>query len=133
MKYKEYIARITKRLFKKRPIVRDPQLMHPDREWATGLFMAILIFSVSAYFSVHTYLSNRFVTALEVVDDKTQTVYRESIVQEALETVRNRERELQNLTQSVVIPEPAPEVASTTLEEVGDTQEATSASTTPVE
>ncbi len=133
MKYKEYIALLTKRFFKKQQIVRDPQIMHPDREWAIGLFVAALIFAVSGYWSIQTYLSNRSATAHGVVDDKTETVYRASIVKEALETVRNRERELQNLTQSVAIPEPAPEVASTTLEEVADTQEATSTSTTPVE
>lgn len=133
MKYKEYIALLTKRFFKKQQIVRDPQIMHPNREWAIGLFVAALIFAVSGYWSIQTYLSNRSATAHEVVDDKAETVYRASIVKEALETVRNRERELQNLTQSVAIPEPAPEVASTTLEEVGDTQESTSASTTPVE
>ncbi len=133
MKYKEYIALFTKRFFKKQQVVRDPQIMHPDREWAIGLLVAALIFAGSGYWSIQTYLSNRSATALEVVDDKAETVYRASIVKEALETVRSRERELQNLTQSVVIPEPAPEVASTTLEEVGDTQESTSASTTPVE
>lgn len=133
MKYKEYITLLTKRFFKKQQIVRDPQIMHPDREWAIGLFVAALIFAVSGYWSIQTYLSNRSATAHGVVDDKAETVYRASIVKEALETVRNRERELQNLTQSVVIPEPTPEVASTTPEEVSDTQEATSTSTTPVE
>lgn len=133
MKYKEYIALLTKRFFKKQQVVRDPQIMHPDREWAIGLLVAALIFAGSGYWSIQTYLSNRSATAHGVVDDKAETVYRASIVKEALETVRNRERELQNLTQSVVIAEPTPEVASTTLEEVSDIQEATSASTTPVE
>ncbi len=134
MKYKEYITELTKRLLKKRQIVRDPQIMHPDREWTIGLFVAALIFAVSGYFSIHTYLSNRSATAFEVVDDKAQTVYRESIVQEALETVRNRERELQNLTKSVVVPELAPEVASTTQEGVDTielTDEVYASSTTP--
>jgi hypothetical protein len=133
MKYKEFIALFTKRFFKKQQIVRDPQIMHPDREWVVGLFVATLIFAMSGYWSIQTYLKNRSATALEMVDDKAETVYRDSIVKEALETVRSRERELQNLTQSVVIPELAPEVASTTLEEVGDTQKTASSSTTSVE
>lgn len=133
MKYKEYITGLTNRLFKKRAIVRDPQIMHPDREWATGLFVAVLIFAVSGYFSIHTYLNNRSATGLEVLDDKGATVYRASIVQEALETVEKRERELQNLTKSVAIPEPILEVGTTTVEGVetaDDTQEVTSSTTT---
>jgi hypothetical protein len=118
MKYKEYISLFTKRFFKKQQIVRDPQIMHPDREWAIGLFVAALMFAVSGYWSIQTYLSNRSATAHGVVDDKAETVYRASIVKEALETVRNRERELQNLTTSVVLPESTPEVASTTLEDI---------------
>jgi hypothetical protein len=134
MKYKEYITSLAKRLFKKRQIVRDPQIMHPDREWAIGLLVAAIIFSVSGYFSIHTYLSNRSATAESVEDDKAQTVYRESIVQEALEMVNKRERSLQNLTKSVVVEESIEEVATTTEESVDTvepTDEVSASTTTP--
>jgi hypothetical protein len=115
MKYKSYITRLKNKVFKKKPIVRDPQLMHPDREWAIGLAIAVIIFSVCGLWSIHTYLKNRAATALPVDDTEGQTVYRESVVKDALETVNRRKQNFDALTnQPIVVEEVVEEVATTT-------------------
>lgn len=109
MKYKAYINRLKSTFSRKKTIVRDQQLMHPDREWAIGLFIAGLIFSVCGLWSIHSYLKNRSATALPVEDTTGVTVYRESVVKEALQTVGQRKRRFDELTRQPVPIEPVVE------------------------
>jgi hypothetical protein len=123
MKYKAYIDRFKNRFLKKKSVVRDPQLMHPDREWAIGLVIAVIIFTISGFWSIHTYLKNRAATALPIEDEGGQTVYRESVVKEALETVSSREQSREALTnEPVVIEEVIKEVATTTVPAAEESQ-----------
>lgn len=114
MNYKTYITRLKHTLLKKKPVVRDPQLMHPEREWAIGLFVAALIFSVCGLWSIYAYLNNRSASALPVEDTSGQTVYRESVVKEALEIVAQRKETFEALTSESHTPQAIPEEIATT-------------------
>lgn len=126
MKYKAYIAGLKKRFGNKKPVLRDPQLMHPDREWAIGLGVAVLIFSLCGLWSIHAYLKNRTVTALPDEDIAGTVVYRESVVKEALEIVAKREATLEQLTSGLRAPVVVPE-------EVATSTPVTSETPTPIE
>lgn len=120
MKYKSYITQLKHKFLKKKSALRDPQLMHPDREWAIGLCVAVLIFSVCGLWSIHSYLKNRAATALPVEDSSGKTVYRESVVKEALSKMNERKETFETLT-SEVNPTPIvelEEIATTTPPEV---------------
>jgi hypothetical protein len=125
---KKQIAEMAKNVFKHERGLRDPRIMHPDREWLLGLGAALVVFVVGAVWSGNTFLKNRHVSALTAQSDGvTETVYRESQVKEVLKTLDERERRLQELLG--VAPEPLPveavgayesvtEVATSTTEEV---------------
>jgi hypothetical protein len=98
MKYKTYITQLKQKFFKKKPVIRDPQLMHPEREWSVGLVIAVLVFSLCGLWSIYTYLKNRSISASPIEQNTQQTVYRESVVSEALEIVAKRKRTLDQLT-----------------------------------
>ena len=115
MKYKSYITQLKQRFLKKKPALRDPQLMHPDREWAIGLFVAVLIFSVCGLWSIHSYLKNRAATALPIEDSSGKTVYRESVVKEALQKMDERKQTFERLTDTAnILPVVIEDAATTT-------------------
>ena len=99
---------------KTKSVVRDPQLMHPEREWAIGLFMAVFIFSLCGLWSIHTYLKNRSASALVVEEAAGETVYRESVVKETLETVTKRKQTLELLVSEPITPPIVVEEIATT-------------------
>ena len=77
--------------------LHDPQLMHPEREWSIGLLVAVMLFIGAASISAYTYFSNQAID-MEAVEDTTKdTVYRESLVKEVLNTINERENRLELL------------------------------------
>ena len=125
MNYKTYITLFKNKFLKKKTVVRDPQLMHPEREWAIGLFMAVFIFSFCGLWSIHTYLKNRSASALVVEETGGETVYRESVVKETLETVTKRRQTLELLTSEPSTPPIVVEEIATTSPEGIEIEEPT--------
>lgn len=122
-------------MFRRRQGLRDPQIMHPEREWVIALVMMVVIFSASASWSLVVYLQNREVGLEDVFVDQQQTiVYRENSVDNALELFKKREQELNELIGSMPIPEEEEVVAtSTPVENFGATTTVEAASSTPRE
>ncbi len=113
----------TKQLFakflKKRGQRRDPQLMHPEREWTVGLVVAVLLFSAAAFMSAYTYFKNQSISIDVATDTTADVVYRESIVKEVLATMEEREILVQSLDRGEeqrVVEEVTTELASSTVE-----------------
>ena len=121
MKYKAYITRLKNRFTNKKPVLRDPQLMHPDREWAIGLAVAVLIFSLCGLWSIHSYLKNRTVSAIAVEDTSTTVVYRESVVKDTLAVIAARDATLTQLTTGLQAPVVVPEEVATTTPAASET------------
>lgn len=104
--------------------LQDRKIMHPEREWITGMAFALIIVTASASWSVYAYWTNK---TIEVVSDKTTSeedvVYRESVVKDALIRFekRNKEREalIAGFTVQAPPPAPATEVATSTVEGQG--------------
>ncbi|MEN9920748.1 MAG: hypothetical protein RL538_641 [Candidatus Parcubacteria bacterium] len=89
---------ITKKLIRHRQGLRDPQIMHPEREWIIALALMVGIFSASAGWSMLVYLKNMNVSPNDVVVEQQQTiVYRENSVDEALALFEKRAYEQQML------------------------------------
>ncbi len=118
MKNKFHTPQFFSKLLKKRVATRDPRLMHPEREWAIGLSIAIVIFIGAAFMSVYTYFSNQTISVYTTTTETTEDiVYRESIVKEVLGTIEDRAVTLEEL-QSGVSPgtEPDAETSTSTIE-----------------
>jgi len=134
---KTIFTQMAKKVFRHQRGLRDPQIMHPEREWSVGLLIAVVFFVGCAAWSSQVYLKNKNVSADQsALSDKGGAVYREPQVKEALQIASKREEELQTLlgvtpTPPVVVEEPEATIATTTEEvAVEDVSEEAQAATT---
>lgn len=134
----KHIDSIIKSINRHKKGLRDPQIMHPEREWLIGIFLALLIFVSATAWSLAVYLTNRNAAAVMPTEEQSESVvYRESMVEEALLRLEKRGTMLASLlprtTESESVETPLEETASTTeeiapvveetLEEVEDVDE----------
>lgn len=98
--------------------LRDPQIMHPERDWLIGIAFALTIFIVSASWSMTVYLKNRNAAAtMEFEQESESVVYRESMVNEALARIQARADTLESLleeSEALVVEEVEVQATSTT-------------------
>jgi hypothetical protein len=121
MIHKTDIARMAKKVFHHERGVRDPHIMHPEREWLIGLCLMIVIFAICATWSAQVYLKNKNISADQSAANHTSdSVYREPQVKEALQIASKRERELQDL---LGVTPTKPSVEETVVVEVASTTE----------
>ncbi len=132
---KKEITAFAKNILRSHKGLRSPQIMHPAREWLIGLLIAFGIFGICAFVSVQAYLEHRnFDLTIDTSDTNTSTVYRESLVDAALELFVERSQkynELQSAATPITTPaeeeskpEPVEEVTTTTPEVVPPESEA---------
>jgi len=140
---KKSVKKMAKKVFQQSNGIRKPKMVHPTRDWEIGLLVAIVIFSTTAIWSVHTYDSYRDVSDSERTSINDQgTVYRETVVKKALEEFEKKRLIHESLFVSLEseIPEteitkemsPATTTPSTT-GEVTDTDEEGETSTSTTE
>ena len=85
MIHKKEITQFAKRVLRSQKGLRNHQLMHPRREWLTGIVIAVIIFSGSITWSSMKYFEYQNIE--EQSDeplDALVVVYRETLVAEAL-------------------------------------------------
>ena len=114
---KKHIADMARHITRHAKGLKDPRIMHPEREWVLGLAVALGIFTVTAAGSAFSYMKNKHPVAESTEGASEVPVYRESIVKDALKQLETRDREREALLSGMSLPEPvlpAPE-ASTTL------------------
>ncbi len=124
-------TKIAKKILGSNKQLRTPEIMHPNREWSLGLFVAIMIFCGTAFWSAQTYKAYQN-TSVDLSDKNEESaVYRELLVKAALEkfNFRKQEHDLLMGTPRVEIEaEPAvntENAASSTESEVMTSEEST--------
>jgi hypothetical protein len=132
---REKFTKLAKSVIKQQKGLRDPRIMHPEREWLAGLGVAGLILVGVVYVSVDNYLKNQDASANKVeAVIESKPVYRETVVKDVISSFREREQKLDSLVREEVTP-PVFEEATTTAEtseespefnEVADTEAGTS-------
>jgi hypothetical protein len=120
MKNNFHIKERLQKLSKKSGAIRDPQLMHPEREWVIGLLGALTLLLFSISLGAYIYFKNQTVDVQVNADEAAQVVYRESIVEQVLMMVDDRADTLQSLSAQSQGPEivEEEETASTTETEI---------------
>ena len=88
--------------------------MHPQRDWLIGLGISIAIFVAGAALSTYTYIANIEVSQTSSETAEEVVVYRESMVEAALEQLRERETVFLSVLGSPVPTVPVIPVATTT-------------------
>lgn len=121
---------IAKRVLRFHKGLKSPQIMHPVREWFTGLMVAVVIFGASAGWSAYMYM--KYQNTSVAGGDGTETemvVYRESLVNAALQKFSSRQEHHKELLAGVSKKETSnitEEVSSSTNPSVEEGGEATS-------
>ena len=76
---------IAKKILRAKDKLRNPQIMHPAREWVIGLTVSLIVFIISVAWNFHTYQTYR--NPVPEIDQAAATdvvVYREAMVADAL-------------------------------------------------
>lgn len=107
---KQSFSNISKLMKRAHRGLSDPQLMHPDREWAIGLLIAVVLFTAGVVWSSQIYLQYRDSSANPVapVVENVQ-VYRESLVNTALSDFSNRQSAHETFLKKVIIEDVIPQ------------------------
>lgn len=109
----------------------DRSIMHPTREWVTGLALGILILTLGVAWGVSTYIQFSNVSVSGEAVEYAAVVYRQSLVETALTDFEARKKEYETLKQTllnkqrnvetVALP-PQVEIATTTEETVTESE-----------
>lgn len=124
---KKYLTAAAKKMMRRHRGLRDPQIIHPRRDWITGVFIAFGCFIGVAWWSSATYLHYSSMTISDSVElTDTTSVYKEAQVKSALQLFAERtetyQQLLSTLQETSLVPEEAPETtnadAATSTEEI---------------
>lgn len=110
---KKEISKIAKRIFHSKTGLQNPKIMNPTREWGVGLLVGFIFFVAIAGWSAQTYLSNKnFGDTVSHTAGEEVVVYRESMVEAALQAYELRNQKHQQLLDSSYVPPPVIEEAA---------------------
>tara|TARA_B100002051_G_C16745015_1_gene646987 strand:- start:6935 stop:7429 length:495 start_codon:yes stop_codon:yes gene_type:complete len=126
-------SKIARQIFKRNGGMQNPKLIHPSREWFIGLFVCVLIVILVAAWSAFTYTSYRNISVSQNSNGAGENiVYRESMVESALEQFAERAVEHESLingSAGVLVEEPMVEVGEDIVVPVEEGSAETSTST----
>lgn len=91
--------------------ILDRSIMHPYREWFIGLLAALCVVGVSTVWGVSTYLEFSNVSVGGESTPEENLVYRESLVETALDDFTKRRQDYENLKQDLLTVQKPVEVA----------------------
>ena len=127
---KREFTEIAKKVLRSNKGLKSPQIMHPEREWLIGLFVAVVFFGTSAAWSAHMNIKYKNISVTGNNDVESDVVvYRESLVNSALQKFSSRQEiheSLLNSTPKIIAPEITNEVSSSTSSSLEVKNEATS-------
>ena len=105
---KKDIKKLIRSVLRQQRGLRDHQIIHPTRDWMVGFIGGLILLIVGAAWSFTTYkeVGERDVESVDVGEVK-QTVYREDMVNAALEQFRERKEQYEALINQpeVIVPE----------------------------
>lgn len=137
MMNKPEFTKIAKNIINSQKQLKNPQIVHPSREWLIGIFVALVIFGASAAWSLQTYKQYQNTSVDENKQSEVDVVYRESLVEAALEKFLTRSQKhaiyIEGSLPEAIVPNLEGEEATTSTEMIDeDSSEATASSATEV-
>jgi hypothetical protein len=99
---KKSLQKLLQSITRRRQGFSDHNLMHPEREWLSGLISGIVILGVGVVWCVNLYINfNDIETINQVSAAPDQTIYRTSDVERALSELNDRNQIYENLKQTL--------------------------------
>jgi hypothetical protein len=98
--------------------VTDRSIMHPKREWMTGIMVALLVSGVGIFWSIRTYNQFSHIEINNGANEEEEVVYKESMIETALADFSARKKAYEELKtqllnkyqkRQIILPEPEPE------------------------
>ncbi len=100
---KKIIKKIVRGVTHKDRDQKNHNLMHPEREWFTGLGVSLIILSAGTFWCIHLYLQYSYSANTVSSDISTeQVVYRETEVNQALKEFSERKERHTRLKESLI-------------------------------
>lgn len=81
----------------------DRHIMHPEREWFTAVFIGLGLFAVGIGWNISTHLQFKNVAISKGPVVEETVVYREGLVESALEDFEVRKRQYEELKQGLLV------------------------------
>jgi hypothetical protein len=143
---KKEITKFAKNIIRSQKGLQNRQLMHPRREWMTGILIAVCIFGASITWSSLQYFEYKNSDQQTIAESEVPvSVYRETLVQEALAAFEKKALKLNMLLggrvpvllEEEVVIEPdtevsdSPEVSEEKNEDTATTTEVSASSSEP--
>jgi len=94
---------MAKQVFRKTQGYPDRRIMHPHREWGSGILVFAVIVIVGGIFTGKVFISYLEVTATPDETGSSIPRYRESSVREAIDLYQKKEEIYTNLTQETLL------------------------------
>lgn len=86
------------------------RMIHPQREWAIGFIIGVLLLAGLSTWSAYIYVTNRYIDQQSTDEQAAQMpTYRASTIEEALDYFKQRQQSFENVRTQVqeVSPEPS--------------------------
>lgn len=83
MKNKFEIDKIVKSITRRSRGAKDPQIMHPNRDWFVGIALALLVILIGGLFIQRLHLSYKSETLVPSIDIETPVTYRAEQIEKA--------------------------------------------------
>lgn len=109
----------------------DRRLMHPAREWYSGLSVALLLLLAGGWYSTNTYITYRDLNPEATDSAPPAVVYRESQVERALILIEERSRTFAAITSAAATSSIPSQTDATAAETTPVTEAATATASTP--
>jgi len=91
------IKKMTAHIIRRDKGAKDVQIMHPNREWFTGLAIATLIVALGTWFSFYLYWSYTDEMSKEVVVTESILPYNAAAVKSALEIFAQKQKKFNEI------------------------------------
>ena len=126
------IKKMVSHILKRDQGIADTQIMHPSREWLTGLGIATVIVALGSWFCFYIYLSHQSEMQAEVVVTEQAVPYQAAVVKSALELFAAKEKKFKAiLGNDVPVILPVLDQSSTTASSSDETDIATTTEEVP--
>jgi len=94
---RDKITELAKSVLKPKGVISGTSLIHPTREWGIGLVIAVVVFLITSFWSLQTYLKHKNLSVTDKPTDIQTPEYKADLIDGSLEIIKNKATEFDGL------------------------------------